>query len=443
MTGQGAEDRPGVGRRGIGDAALRVLHEYGLITHSRRAEPRAVLMHALTARAARDTLAPGQLATWASCAATALIDLWPEHDYADPALEEVLRANAGRLHGHLGDGLYAAPDGPRLLTRYARSSAAAGLLRDAVDIWAAHAATTERLLGPDAPETVAALCGRAEALVATGDHAAGLALAKEAADRAARTTGPGSEAHLGARLVAVQAHGAAGWYARAAALAGPLVEDALSRLGPGHRLTVSARLAAADAERLCDRPDAAAGYEQAVLERSEVPGALGADDALRVAGAVLTTLLMRTGDAYAAYTAAERLLERREALHGAGGLAAVRHLRTSELERDRLRENAQLTHRLLKEQGIPFLSDLSHIVSVLVGDEQVCKEISELLLERHAVYVQAISAPSVRVGEEILRAAPGAVHGTDEVRGFVEALDRIWEELALPRSPSPSSPTAR
>ncbi|MFD0568271.1 hypothetical protein ACFQ0T_01995 [Kitasatospora gansuensis] len=35
LTGQGAEEYQGVGRRGIGDAALRVLHEYGLLTHSR------------------------------------------------------------------------------------------------------------------------------------------------------------------------------------------------------------------------------------------------------------------------------------------------------------------------------------------------------------------------------------------------------------------------
>nr|MDT0522174.1 5-aminolevulinate synthase [Streptomyces sp. DSM 41633] len=53
----------------------------------------------------------------------------------------------------------------------------------------------------------------------------------------------------------------------------------------------------------------------------------------------------------------------------AGALAAVRHLRTSEEERDRLRENARLTHRLLREHGIPFVSDGSHIVSIFVGDD--------------------------------------------------------------------------
>ncbi|MEZ0090847.1 5-aminolevulinate synthase [Streptacidiphilus sp. EB129] len=118
----------------------------------------------------------------------------------------------------------------------------------------------------------------------------------------------------------------------------------------------------------------------------------------------------------------------------AGGLAAVRYLRTSDQERETLRRNARLMHRLLKERRVPVLSDSSHIVSVLVGEDSLCKTASDLLLERHGIYVQAINAPSVRVGEEILRVAPGAVHGGDDVRGFVEALAGIWQELRLPRS---------
>jgi len=118
----------------------------------------------------------------------------------------------------------------------------------------------------------------------------------------------------------------------------------------------------------------------------------------------------------------------------AGGLAAVRYLRASDRERERLRDNARLMHRLLRERRIPFLSDRSHIVSVLVGADGLCKAASDILLERHGIYVQAINAPSVKVGEEILRVAPGAVHGSDDVRGFVEALEGIWQELQLPRA---------
>jgi 5-aminolevulinate synthase len=51
--------------------------------------------------------------------------------------------------------------------------------------------------------------------------------------------------------------------------------------------------------------------------------------------------------------------------------------------------------------------------------------------------VQAINAPSVRAGQEILRIAPSAAHDGDDVRRFVGALDQIWSELDVPRSPLP------
>ncbi|WP_329586134.1 5-aminolevulinate synthase [Kitasatospora sp. NBC_01250] len=117
----------------------------------------------------------------------------------------------------------------------------------------------------------------------------------------------------------------------------------------------------------------------------------------------------------------------------AGALAAVKHLRASEVERDRLRENALLLHRLLNERGIPFVSPDTHIVSVLVREDLLCQQASALLLERHGIYVQSINAPSVRTGEEILRVTPSATHTTTDVEKFAEALDSIWDELALPR----------
>ena len=117
----------------------------------------------------------------------------------------------------------------------------------------------------------------------------------------------------------------------------------------------------------------------------------------------------------------------------AGALAAVKHLRSSEAERERLRDHAQLLHRLLNERGIPFVSSQSHIVSVLVRENLLCQRASALLLERHGIYVQAINAPSVRVGAEVLRVTPSATHTTSDVEKFAEALDGIWDELALPR----------
>ncbi|MET7488217.1 5-aminolevulinate synthase [Streptomyces sp. NPDC005538] len=117
----------------------------------------------------------------------------------------------------------------------------------------------------------------------------------------------------------------------------------------------------------------------------------------------------------------------------ASALAAVQHLRSSETERDRLAANAQLLHRLLGERRIPFVSNMSHIVSVFVGDDARCRRASAILLERHGIYVQPINAPSVRAGEEILRVAPSATHTLGDVEKFAEALDGIWQELGIPR----------
>jgi 5-aminolevulinate synthase len=117
----------------------------------------------------------------------------------------------------------------------------------------------------------------------------------------------------------------------------------------------------------------------------------------------------------------------------AGALAAVQHLRSSTGERTRLATNAKLLHRLLDELGIPFVSPDSHIVSVLVCDDAKCQRASAMLLQRHGIYVQAINAPSVKAGEEILRVAPSATHTTTDIEKFADALDGIWEELGLPR----------
>lgn len=118
----------------------------------------------------------------------------------------------------------------------------------------------------------------------------------------------------------------------------------------------------------------------------------------------------------------------------AGSLAAVRHLRSSDDERSRLHANARLLHQLLAERGVPFLSRQSHIAALPVGDDALCRRASALLLRRHGIYVQAINAPSVRPGEELLRVAPSATHTSHDVEKFVEALDGVWAELDIPRA---------
>ncbi|AWN30094.1 5-aminolevulinate synthase [Streptomyces sp. NEAU-S7GS2] len=116
----------------------------------------------------------------------------------------------------------------------------------------------------------------------------------------------------------------------------------------------------------------------------------------------------------------------------AASQASVQYLRSSDVERKLLLENARLLHGLLIEADIPFLSTDSHIVSAFVGDDDMCKRASQMLFEKYGIYVQSINAPSVPAGEEILRIAPSAVHDQSDVEKFARALQEIWKELNIP-----------
>jgi 5-aminolevulinate synthase len=100
--------------------------------------------------------------------------------------------------------------------------------------------------------------------------------------------------------------------------------------------------------------------------------------------------------------------------------------------RARHQRQATLTKHALSAAGLPVIANNSHIVPVFVGDAERCKAASDMLLERHSVYIQPINYPTVARGTERLRITPSPVHSDGHIAHLVEALVDVWQTLELP-----------
>ncbi len=118
----------------------------------------------------------------------------------------------------------------------------------------------------------------------------------------------------------------------------------------------------------------------------------------------------------------------------AGAAASVAHLKTDQSLRDSQQTQAKILKTRLKGMGLPIIDHGSHIVPLIVGDPVHTKQLSDMLLNDHGIYVQPINFPTVPRGTERLRFTPSPVHGPGEMNALVSALDTLWSHCALNRA---------
>ncbi|WP_367716142.1 5-aminolevulinate synthase [Nitratireductor sp. GISD-1A_MAKvit] len=116
----------------------------------------------------------------------------------------------------------------------------------------------------------------------------------------------------------------------------------------------------------------------------------------------------------------------------AAATASIRHLKTSSVERSAQQRQAQQTKDMLSKAGLPVMPSQTHIVPILVGDPELCKQASDRLLEKHGIYIQPINYPTVPRGTERLRITPTPYHDDALIETLRDALLETWEALGIP-----------
>ncbi|GAA6028633.1 hypothetical protein JCM8097_007321 [Rhodosporidiobolus ruineniae] len=118
----------------------------------------------------------------------------------------------------------------------------------------------------------------------------------------------------------------------------------------------------------------------------------------------------------------------------AGARAAIAYQKQHLGDRQQQQRNVAKVKAALTARGIPVIPNPSHIVPLLVGEAELAKAASDLLLTKHKLYIQSINFPTVARGEERLRITPSPLHTPEQLATLVDALDSVWDELGLKRT---------
>lgn len=118
----------------------------------------------------------------------------------------------------------------------------------------------------------------------------------------------------------------------------------------------------------------------------------------------------------------------------AGARTAIEYQMQYQTDRTLQQVHTRALKEDLEHEDIPVIPNPSHIVPILVGNAELAKQASDMLLEEHGIYVQAINYPTVPVGQERLRITPTPGHTESFRAELVSALQAVWNKLELKRT---------
>ena len=116
----------------------------------------------------------------------------------------------------------------------------------------------------------------------------------------------------------------------------------------------------------------------------------------------------------------------------AAATTSIRHLKQSGAERAGQQRAVATAKAALAAARLPVMPSETHIIPVLVGNPDLCKQASQMLLEEHGIYIQPINYPTVPRGTERLRITPTPFHDEALTGQLVSALTSVWNALGLP-----------
>jgi len=300
-------------------AALAVLERVGLLATGSASTP-MVRMNPVI-QASVQAVTPGEMLNRAArAAADALLEAWPE-DEPGPWSAEALRSCAASLQRTAGELLWAGSCHP-LLLRAGQSLDRVHLTGPAVAYWRELASVSERVLGPNHADTLAAGHRLAHAYLAAGQSAEAVSWFQWALADRTRSLGPDHPATIAARLNLGRALVAANQFGDAITVLGAAASEYERVNGRDHPDTLIARDELAAAHYTAGQfADATRLYNRTLDDRERAQGAQHPDTV--AARQKLGDAYMAAGRHKNALSQYKRVLSDREHLLGPDHLDTI------------------------------------------------------------------------------------------------------------------------